>query len=149
MARPKGSKNRNPRIDKGIVRTHCLKGHELTEENTYISPTEQRRCRICMKDSRKKVSAEQNKRWDLSKSGWKIEDYNRILVEQNFKCRICSVELDITGARGPTRACADHIHDEDKTPRGILCAMCNLGIGCLKDSPEILHMAENYLREFI
>jgi hypothetical protein len=38
-----GTKHKNPK-------THCLRGHEFTPENTYILPANgERRCRACMK----------------------------------------------------------------------------------------------------
>lgn len=42
------------------------------------------------------------------------------------------------------RQCDIHDH-KTGTVRGILCGMCNVGIGCFKDSPEILSSAIRYL----
>ena len=38
----------------------------------------------------------------------------------------------------------DHDH-KNKTFRGILCAGCNMGLGCMQDNPEILKKAAEYL----
>lgn len=35
------------KVLKGRKRTHCSKGHPLDEENTHVSPSGVRRCRIC------------------------------------------------------------------------------------------------------
>jgi hypothetical protein len=33
-------------------RTHCMRGHEFTEENTYINPKGTRMCRTCFRATR-------------------------------------------------------------------------------------------------
>ena len=33
-------------------KTHCLRGHEFTEANIYVSPTGGRRCRTCRKEQK-------------------------------------------------------------------------------------------------
>lgn len=40
--------------------THCLKGHEYTEANTYVTPKGVRKCRACMEVTRKKYRANLN-----------------------------------------------------------------------------------------
>jgi hypothetical protein len=39
---------------------------------------------------------------------------------------------------------ADHDH-RNGAPRGVLCHHCNAGLGCFRDSPEILASAIAYL----
>lgn len=41
----------------------------------------------------------------------------------------------------------DHDHTSGRF-RGWLCVRCNLGLGCFRDSPELLHRAINYLTIF-
>lgn len=67
---------------------------------------------------------------------WLIEMYN---VQQG-KCAICSKEPKT--ARGLH---IDHCHSTGKV-RGLLCHGCNVGIGALGDSPEIISKALNYLK---
>lgn len=44
-----------PHIATQIARTHCPSGHEYTTENTYISPSDNRRhCRKCLRDANKR-----------------------------------------------------------------------------------------------
>lgn len=38
----------------GSAKTHCKKGHEFTEENTYITPLGRRQCNECQKQRKKK-----------------------------------------------------------------------------------------------
>lgn len=72
------------------------------------------------------------------------EQFFRLYDEQNEKCAICMVGLVILGG-SRTRACVDHCHRTKKV-RGLLCATCNQGIGLLKDSPDVLLSAAQYLR---
>jgi CRISPR/Cas system-associated protein Cas10 (large subunit of type III CRISPR-Cas system) len=68
-----------------------------------------------------------------------IDDFDRMLAEQNHRCKICGEQL-IKG-----RQChLDHNHRTGKV-RGILCRTCNLGVGMFKDSPGLLKKAIIYL----
>jgi len=85
------------------------------------------------------------------KYGITPEDYNRMLTEQNHECKICSIKfndnynletkIDYEHAQH-----LDHCHTTNKI-RGILCPCCNKGLGQIKDNPEILTKAINYLQE--
>lgn len=43
-------------------KTHCKHGHEFTPENTYITPAQERRCRICMKRNDQQQKAKRRAR---------------------------------------------------------------------------------------
>lgn len=68
--------------------------------------------------------------------GITIEDYDRMLKEQNGSCAICETK--------PLKLCVDHCHATGKV-RGLLCNDCNLGIGKLKDNIKTLQNAISYL----
>jgi len=70
------------------------------------------------------------------------EDYDRMLLQQGGGCAICGV----TPKRGERRFPVDHNHQTGRV-RGILCRDCNLGIGRLKDDPELTEKATRYLRK--
>lgn len=69
------------------------------------------------------------------------DQYNLILVGQDFKCAICGKEyqwnkkLDI-----------DHNHNTGEI-RGLLCGNCNRGLGLFKDNVKNLKKAINYLNK--
>jgi hypothetical protein len=69
--------------------------------------------------------------------------FNERLNEQGDVCAIC--KTDTPGGKGTFHA--DHDH-ETSQPRGVLCHNCNVGLGNLKDSPEILQAAIDYLKKY-
>ena len=72
----------------------------------------------------------------LKKHGLTPEDYDTQYALQEGKCQICGVFK--------SKLYVDHCHRSKKL-RGLLCSVCNLGIGHFKDSPEILMKAAEYL----
>ena len=71
-----------------------------------------------------------------------VEGYNKMLSEQNGCCAICGE------FRRPDQRVlvVDHNHNTGKI-RGLLCHPCNMGIGQLKDSLDILQKAVSYLEQ--
>lgn len=79
----------------------------------------------------------------LKRAGFTLELYADVLDYQENKCAICDFNFD----EGPTKnRHADHCH-ATKAPRGVLCSPCNTALGLLKDSPERLQKAIEYLAE--
>lgn len=69
-----------------------------------------------------------------------------ILVDMNVKCGgRCQVCGDPPSGR-TKRLHIDHDHQTGRV-RGLLCGPCNLAIGKLKDSPELLRRAASYLED--
>lgn len=73
------------------------------------------------------------------KFGLTVEDYDRMVAEQEGSCAICRRPCQ-TGRR----LAVDHCHKTGAV-RGLLCHSCNLGIGKLGDDPERLLSAARYL----
>jgi hypothetical protein len=75
-----------------------------------------------------------------------IDQYNKILINQNYVCAICEKKEDkihrIT--KEITRLSVDHCHKTGKI-RGLLCRRCNLMLGNALDSIEILKKGISYL----
>lgn len=76
--------------------------------------------------------------------GITVEEYEKLLESQNYKCKICLTETP-TG-RWKVFA-VDHCHTTGKI-RGLLCNECNRGMGLLKDSSSLLRAAADYLDSF-
>lgn len=66
-----------------------------------------------------------------------VEDYEKMLAQQDGLCLICEENL-------PMRSHIDHCHKSDVV-RGILCPSCNTALGKFKDSPKLLRRAADYL----
>ena len=74
--------------------------------------------------------------------GITIEDYDKMLADQNGRCDICFT----ANPRGNGVFHLDHCH-ETKKVRGILCTECNMMLGMAKDKTEVLLSAINYLNK--
>lgn len=75
-----------------------------------------------------------------------LEDYEFLMFIQENKCAVCGA-LDGSergNNNGSKRLSVDHDHTNDVV-RGLLCNMCNKGIGSLQDNPELLRKAATYL----
>ena len=129
----------------------CKKTQPLTHFGVYrIRNTERRRhkCNKCrriesqeryaknphIKEKMKATAYEHHlkKTYGLNK-----KDVDQMLLDQDNKCAICKKGF----TKSPN---IDHCHKTDKI-RGLLCWNCNIGIGYLKDNPEILRNAITYL----
>jgi hypothetical protein len=113
--------------------TKCGETKPIAEFNRDRTKPDGRRsrCKLCRRDST--VQAQDRRR----KTGVTKELFNALLVVQENRCGICSEPVD-------NSAPADHCH-ATKTPRGILCRSCNLGMGMMKDNLGILRRAVAYL----
>ncbi len=73
--------------------------------------------------------------------GITIQDYDKILAEQNGGCAICGR----SGDKMFKGLFVDHDHRTDKI-RGLLCHGCNSALGLFRDDPEVLQKAFMYIR---
>ncbi len=74
-----------------------------------------------------------------------IQEYNKFMAKQNSVCAICFQPETAKTRSGKIKPLAvDHNHDTGAV-RGLLCHECNVGIGHLKDSAELLRSGAAYL----
>lgn len=128
---------------KNAAKTHCPKGHEYTEENTYRwKKTNGTKCRVC-----KECERLRRRRQLLRKYGITEERFTEMLQDCNYQCPGCDLPFDDL-VRQPD---IDHFHDCcesgscGKCVRGLLCHNCNLLIGHSSDSPTTLINLAQYL----
>ena len=72
--------------------------------------------------------------------GITLEQYNEMLIDQDYKCAICGNEDEVEGRK----LAIDHCHKTKKV-RGLLCGKCNRGLGLFYDDLELLQNAISYL----
>ena len=68
----------------------------------------------------------------IRKYGITLAQYNKMLIEQRYVCKICHKKNNINHT-----LYVDH-HHESGVVRGLLCQKCNLIIGMCDEKPEIL-----------
>ena len=80
----------------------------------------------------------------LAEFGITIDEYDRMLEKQEYKCAICGGIGDV---RNRYRMLSvDHDHKTGKV-RGLLCFKCNFLLGNARDDVSILQKAIDYLEE--
>lgn len=155
---PLDSFYRNPSIRPDGVRKHCkpcrnayrraahaANPHKIREykrmENKYKVNERAKRYR---KENRDKF-----KGYHLKKEfGLTLEDFNSLLVQQDGVCAICrEPEKSVHKSGTPKDLSVDHDHKTGAI-RGLLCWVCNTGIGKLRDSPDLLRTAANYIEKY-
>lgn len=75
-----------------------------------------------------------------------LDDFERMLKEQNGCCKICEKPFMSIETRNGRRLHIDHKHGT-KIVRGLLCPNCNLMLGHAKDSVSTLAKAIEYLAD--
>jgi hypothetical protein len=98
-----------------------------------------RQCRTCknLRDKLKPCRQKDYVRNGVLKRfyGISLEDYKKMVVEQNNACLICKRE----NVSGPweNKLVVDHCHKTGKV-RGLLCDKCNKGLGQFEDNTDYL-----------
>lgn len=115
-------------------RYHDLKAKRTPEEHEAFLEDNRRRGKL-YRERNKEILKEKN-RWNhLRRYGITKEEYDRMYEMQDGDCLIC-------GEREGT--CVDHNHETGEV-RGLLCSQCNTAIGQLKDNPDIMRAAADYV----
>ena len=73
--------------------------------------------------------------------GISLEQYQEMLIQHNNKCAVCNEEHK----RRPLNV--DHCHTTGKV-RGLLCDKCNMALGLLKDSKDLINNLGKYLNAY-
>lgn len=119
---------------------------KLSKSRRYYirHPEKAKANRLKFANANKQYMSDRQRKYQLmDKYGITEDDYNSMLKDQNGKCAICETTTP-TGKW--KRFAVDHCHITGIV-RGLLCNECNRGMGLLKDNPELLLKAANYLQE--
>lgn len=130
----------------GCAKPHCAKGlcnsHWATQY--YGLNKELKRQQKRDWESRNKDLVRQQKRRSHYKAafGISLEEYAAMLEVQGGRCKLC--QSDNPKSKRKTGLQVDHDHKTGKI-RGLLCVPCNLALGHLQDSPELMRKAAAYV----
>lgn len=138
-----------------VVHFECPSCNTHKPLSEYYNRAKDRKCRECIKAARRAKYAEcsstrhrikfRNRVVLLRKYGLTLEQFTRMIDDQEGRCAVCFVALDFMApAKDNSSACVDHCHTTGKV-RGLLCKRCNLGLGFAQDNPTILRNMAEYL----
>ena len=121
----------------------------LEKQHTEFPPR-RRKCRECVAEYLKAWKAENHEKVReykiLKNFGVTYHKYEEMHKQQKGLCAICQKpELALMFGK-EMKLAVDHDHNTG-TVRGLLCCNCNRGIGLLKDNPEWLRRAAEYIEK--
>lgn len=103
-------------------------------------------CKSCLNANNRiwgRINVESKRKSDLKakakRYGLTLDQYKELVKLQNNECAICS------STQEKTRLAIDHCHKTLKV-RGLLCDLCNRGLGFFRDSTDRLSKAIEYLK---
>lgn len=119
------------------VRREATKARQEAAEQKRNSPEEREKRNIIQREKNKnpETRAKKNKYQITNRFGLLSEQYDGFINRQQGRCAICDVLTPLA---------VDHDHVTGKI-RGMLCRPCNVALGMLKDSPDILERARDYI----
>lgn len=107
--------------------------HLYRQKNSYGGHQAYNKCIKCEKD--RKIRSHLKRTYDLE-----LEDYEKMVLEQNGKCYLCNQEpSDVFN-----RLVVDHCHKTGKI-RKLLCRGCNVFLSKVENCPEYLKKVNVYL----
>lgn len=117
----------NPRNKEGIYK-HCKECHKVYRNNW-------------IEKNKNKYGSYYRKSFLKKKYGVTPEWYETTMISQNEKCAICGNDKP---DKRSNKLFIDHNHVTGKV-RGLLCSLCNTGLGNFKDNQLLLKNAIKYL----
>ena len=99
--------------------------------------------RVAADPSRREINLRRN----LAQYGITPEEYRAMLAAQGGLCAVCGDEPPPGGIKASSRLHVDHDHATGKV-RALLCTRCNRGIGYMRDRPDLLRLAAEYIERY-
>jgi hypothetical protein len=125
----------------GRVQKYCSKS--CCQKRYLLKDPEKRKATVLKYESKeenkeRKTKCQRARRLKLY--GWTEKDFQKELQRQNYSCYGCLRRIDEKSAK------LDHKHGEEKVrPRGLLCDLCNRGLGYMKESAATMRRLTAYL----
>lgn len=123
-------------IEQPLNNYHCYNGFHRTE------------CKECHKKLQKEAYRRNPDKWRdrqlRARYGMTLSEYTEMLANQDYKCKICSIEQNENVLE--RKLAVDHDHKTGKV-RGLLCTRCNIAVGFIRDNPGWAEKAIVYLNK--
>jgi hypothetical protein len=118
--------------------------HKAARQEWYrTNPEEAEKCRAATRKWNAE-NPERKRAQELRKYGLTPDDVSALRETQGGRCAICREVFDPR----PRRRHSEHIDHDHETGavRGLLCQLCNVALGALRDDPALVDAAAAYLR---
>lgn len=103
-------------------------------------------CRECRRAYNEKTRARRALRMKRRNYGVSETEYLAMWEQQGGVCAICGKPETKVHKGAPVLMAVDHNHQTGKV-RGLLCYVCNLGLGIFRDDRDLIQRAVDYLHE--
>ncbi len=125
-------KDGSAKVAKVLCRTTCAVQAKTKQLSLH---------RIFFGDRHNSQSHNLRKRYNMT-----IEDYDKLLKQQNYVCAVCGKKETNVNQYGIKRLGVDHDHKTNQV-RGLLCLKCNSMLGYGDDDISIFLSAATYLQQ--
>lgn len=124
------------------LRPECKECHRRASKARYKqNPGPFRRRSEKQRKANPTKAARVNRDWRLKKYGLTEPSFQKMIRSCRGRCQCCGTQF---GTSKGSRPHIDHDHTTGKV-RGLLCMLCNTGLGAFGDSKSRLRKAINYL----
>lgn len=127
----------------------CSCGREMEVAALNLKNGKSARCRACgFKKQAISVRKHASARFGLIHWKYNLDasQFADLLRRQNGKCAICKVSVDEHSHIDHDHSCCAGVQSCGKCVRGVLCGLCNKGIGMFRESLANVEMAAKYLK---
>lgn len=121
---------------KSGYKSQCKSCSRAGVRRIYRDRTEAEKRRVTLW---KNANPDRVKGYDLQRYGLTLAQYDEMLQRQGGACALCREAFESAPQ-------VDHCHRTQRV-RGLLCRLCNLGIGKFRDNPALLRSAAEYVEE--
>jgi hypothetical protein len=118
----------------------CIHCKRTMEDKKFVNKGNGRRVNVCHACRYRTRNQNYKDRMNAKRGNYVLEDgqKDKLFKEQKGLCAIC---------KDSTKLVVDHDH-KTGIIRGLLCRNCNIGLGNMKDSPDILRAASLYIAKY-